>query len=87
MPQFLITEENPDGFKLEEILAVIRKDIILRATKILDDEREQALQVLENNIKILGLLSECINIATESSRLLDRSFGPHKDGEPRIGIL
>ncbi len=87
MPQFLITEENPDGFKLEEILAVIRKDIILRATKILDDEREQALQVLENNIKILGLLSECINIATESTRLLDRSFGPHKDGEPRIGVL
>ncbi len=87
MPQFLVTEENPDGFRLEEILTVIRKDIILRATKILDDDREQALQVLENNIKILGLLSECINIATDSSRLLDRSFGPHKDGEPRIGVL
>ncbi len=87
MSQFLVTDDNPDGFKLEEILSVIRKDIILRANKILDDEREQALQVLENNIKILGLLSECINIATESSRLLDRSFGPHKDGEPRIGIL
>ena len=86
MTQFLVTDERPDGYKLEEILTVIRKDMILRATKILDDDRVQARQVLENNIKILALLTECINTAEESTHLLDKAFGPHKEGAPRIGV-
>jgi hypothetical protein len=85
MSLFLVTEENPEGYKLEEILAAIRKEIILRATKILDDNRPEARQVLENNVKILQLLSESINIAEESSRMLDQSFGPRQPGQPRIG--
>ena len=87
MTHFLVTDERPDGYKLEEILSVIRKDIISRATKIVDDDRVQARQVLENNIKILSLLTECINAAEDSSRLLDKAFGPHKEGEPRIGVV
>lgn len=86
MTQFLVTDENPSGYKLEDVLTIIRKDMILRATKILDDDRVQARQVLENNIKILGLLTECINTAEESTHILDKAFGPHKDGEPRIGV-
>jgi len=86
MTHFLVTDENPDGYKLEEILTVIRNDIIKRATKIVQDDRVQARQVLENNIKILGLLTECINTAEDSTRLLDKAFGPSKDGEPRIGV-
>ena len=86
MTQFLITEENPDGFKLEDLLSAIRKDIILRATKIVDDHRPEAQQVLENNLKILQLLTESINIAQHSTTLLDRHFGPHTPGEPRIGV-
>ena len=87
MTHFLVTDERPDGYKLEDILSVVRKDIISRATKIVDDDRVQARQVLENNIKILGLLTECIRAAEDSSRLLDKAFGPHKDGEPRIGVV
>ena len=87
MTQFLVTEENPGGYKLEDILLAIRKDMVVRANKIVDDDKPQARQVLENNIKILGLITECINIATESTKLLDRSFGPHRDGHPRIGVL
>ncbi|MGF1609836.1 MAG: hypothetical protein ACFCUQ_10600 [Kiloniellales bacterium] len=86
MTKFLVTEENPTGYKLEEILAVIRKDIILRATRILDDDRAQARHVLENNIKILNMLTECIHLAEDSTKTLDHAFGPHKDGEPRIGV-
>lgn len=87
MTHFLVTDENPDGYKLEEILTVIRNDIIKRATKIINDDRVQARQVLENNIKILGLLTECVKTAEDSSRLLDKAFGPHKEGEPRIGVV
>lgn len=86
MTKFLVTEENPEGYKLEDILSVIRRDIVMRATKIVDDERPQARHVLENNIKILGLLTECIGVAEDSSRVLDKAFGPHVDGEPRIGV-
>ena len=85
MTQFLISDDKPDGHKLEDILHAVRKDIILRAAKIFDDNRVEARKVLDNNVKILQLLSESINIAEDSSRLLDRTFGRHEDGNPRIG--
>jgi hypothetical protein len=86
MTQFLVTEDNPTGYKLEEIFAVIRKDMVLRMTKIVDDDRQPAREVLENNIRILNLLTECIHIAEDSSKILMKNFGPHQDGEPRIGV-
>ena len=85
MTHFLVNAENPGGYKLEEILMAIRKEIILRATKIVDDHRPEAHQVMENNIKILQLLSDGILLAEDSSRILDKTFGPSKDGQPRIG--
>ena len=87
MTQFLINEDNPDGMQLEEILIAIRNDIILRATKILDDNRPEARQVLDNNVRILQLLSESITIAEDSTRLLDKHFGRHEPGKPRIGTV
>ena len=86
MTQFLKTDEKPDGYRLEEILSVIRKDMIKRAEHIVDDDRVEARQVLENNIRILALLTECIGIAEESTRILDKAFGPHVEGQPRIGV-
>ncbi len=85
MTQFLLTDENPEGYKLEDLLAAIRKDIILRATKIVDDQRPEAKQVLENNVRILQHITDSIKIAEDSTRLLDRNFGPHEAGQPRIG--
>ena len=87
MTHFLVNAENPTGYKLEEILLAIRKEIILRATKIVDDQRPEARQVLENNVKIVQLLSDCIRLAEESTHVLDKTFGPAKDGQPRIGTL
>ena len=87
MTHFLISDENPKGHRLEEILSDIRKDIVQRANKIIDDDRPEARHVLENNIKILGMLSECIGVAEDSTRTLDKSFGPSQQGMPRIGNL
>ncbi len=83
---FLVTDENPDGWKIEDILMAIQNDMFRRTQKIVGDSREEARVVLNNNLKILGLLSQCIERATESTQILDRSFGPHKDGKPRIGV-
>lgn len=86
MTHFLVSDSNPDGSKLEEILRVIRGDILNRCTKISDDNRPEAQHVLNNNVKILELISQCIVLAEDSTYVLDKAFGPGaKGGPPRIG--
>ncbi|MCF6214756.1 MAG: hypothetical protein L3J58_01130 [Emcibacter sp.] len=85
MTHFLVTDENPKGYRMEDILKIIRKDIFLRTTKIMEDERPEAQTVMDNNVKILGLMSEAIFIAESSTAILEKSFGPSRSGEPRIG--
>jgi len=88
MTKFLVTEDNPDGQKLENVLDQVRAEMILRCTFILEDSRPEAKTVLANNMKILGLLTDAIDIADDSTRILDKAFGPSqaaKGGPPRIG--
>ena len=88
MTRYLVSDSNPAGSKLEEILSEIRKDVIVRCSKIIDDARPEAQHVLANNIQILTHLTEAIELAEESTEVLDKSFGPSKSNEggpPRIG--
>ena len=85
MTHFLATDEKPDGYKLEDILSMLRRDIIKRSAKIMEDDRPEAKAVLENSIRVLGLLTECIAIAEDSSHILEKSFGKSIEGVPRIG--
>ncbi len=86
MTHFLVSEANPDGSKLEEILRVIRGDILNRCIKISDDNRPEAQHVLNNNVKILELINQCVTLAEDSTHILDKAFGPSaKGGPPRIG--
>lgn len=87
--KFLVTEENPNGRKLETVLSDLRTEIVYRCTKIAADDRNEAKQVLSNNIEILGLLTKAISLAEESTTILNKSFGPSQSGEggtPRIGV-
>lgn len=86
MTHFLVTDDNPDGYKLEDILKIIRKDMFLRTTKIMEDDRPEAQTVLDNNVKILTLLGGAIAAAEDSTIVLQKSFGPSRDGKPRIGV-
>lgn len=88
MTHFLVSDDNPDGYKLEDILRVIRQDILKRALKIAEDPRLEAQHVLNNNVRILGYLSDAMNLAEDSTRILDKAFGPSTSsagGLPRIG--
>ncbi len=85
MTHFLSSDKNPSGFKLEDVLKKVRNDILYRATKIMDDEKPEAQHVLRNNMEILGLLSEAIALAEDSTQVLNRSFGASQPGTPRIG--
>jgi hypothetical protein len=83
---FLVSDSKPDGYRLEDILSVLRADVITRCNKISADNRPEARQVLHNNMRVLGLISEAIQIAEDSTRILEKAFGPSiKGGPPRIG--
>jgi hypothetical protein len=88
MTKFLVSEDNTTGYKLEDILLTIRADVVKRCEKVVDDHRPEALHVMQNNMKILGMLTECIHLAMDSSNVLNKAFGPSKSGSggpPRIG--
>lgn len=85
MTHFLVTDDNPDGSKLEDILKMVRADIVRRQVKIIDDESQVAQKVIKNNILILGMLSECISLADDSTKALDQAYGK-SGGSPRIGV-
>ncbi len=90
MTRFLVSDDNPGGFRLEDILSLIRGDVLTRSVKIDGDERPEALHVMSNNMKILQHLTEAIELAQDSTRVLDRAFGPSRaadGGEPRIGAV
>lgn len=82
---FLRTTENPNGWTIEDLLTVVQNDMIIRCQKIVGDARPEARAVFNNNVEILSMLTKCIERAQESTHILNRAFGPHKDGEPRIG--
>lgn len=87
MTHFFPTPDHPQGWKLEDLLTEIQNDIVRRSEKIVDDKRPQARAVLQNNIEILNLLSQCIQKALASTKVLE-SLGPSesdKGGAPRIG--
>lgn len=89
MTRFLKSDTNPGGRKLEEILMELRSDVLLRCTKIADDHRPEALKVLANNMKVLEHLTAAIELAQDSTNVLDRAFGPSEasdGGAPRIGV-
>jgi len=89
MTRFLVSEDNPSGRKLEDILLQLRADVLARASKISDDHRPEALHVMANNVKVLEHLTAAIELSQDSTRLLDRAFGPSeaaKGGPPRIGV-
>jgi hypothetical protein len=88
MTHFLRSEKNPTGHKLEDLLMHLRSDMIHRCEVIASDTRPEALHVMNNNMKILTLVSEAIGLALDSTRVLDKSFGPSQaahGGPPRIG--
>ncbi len=89
MTRFLKSDENPSGFRLEDILHVLRTDVMKRCVKIAADDRPEAFHVMANNTKVLDLLTQAIALAQDSTKTLDRSFGPstaQEGGAPRIGV-
>ena len=89
MTKLLVSDSNLDGYRLEDIFMAIRADMIARCTKLTADTRPEASHVLDNNVKIMSILGQAIGLAEESTRSLDKAFGPSTSahgGKPRIGV-
>ncbi|MEQ8433212.1 MAG: histidine kinase [Oceanicaulis sp.] len=90
MTRFLVSDDNPGGRKLEEVLLALRAEVINRCTKISSDLRPESQHVMNNNMQVLHHLTEAIKLSQDSSVTLDRAFGPSeaaKGGPPRIGVV
>lgn len=86
--RFLVSDEIPSGYKLEGILHAIRAYVTVRCARIMDDPKDEARHVLDNNMEKLNLLSQAIVRAEVSTKVPAKSFGPGrsaKGGPPRIG--
>ena len=66
----LVSDANPQGARLEEVLTEIRKCVLLRCTKLVHDDRPGVERVLGNNRKILRLLDNAIVYARDSTEIL-----------------
>ncbi|MDP4795896.1 MAG: hypothetical protein NWR87_03200 [Rhodospirillales bacterium] len=77
---FLVSESKPDGYRLEDIVREIRNDILVRCTHVMEDGRPEVGLVMANNMEILGMLSDVIALAENSTELLSRIYGTDQAG-------
>lgn len=83
----LMSAENPNGWKLEDLLAVLRHEVEQKTQRIINDDSEVAQQVRINNYRIMACLSEAHLLQVASYQLLAEKVGPNPGplGKARIG--
>lgn len=85
--QILMSKDNPEGWKLEDLFHTLRDEIWAKQQRIKDDERPVAQRVYQNNNTILSLLSGCEKLQLDSVATL-AAVAPDQGptGTPRIGV-
>ncbi|MEQ9559008.1 MAG: hypothetical protein RIG67_24795 [Rhodospirillales bacterium] len=75
MTKLLVSDDNPTGAKLEDILRILRNDIIARCNVSVATHERETEKVVANNMRILNLLTECIDLAEASTDILVQAYG------------
>ena len=75
MTKLLVSDDNPNGAKLEDVLRVVRNDIIARCHLSVAVHERETEKVVANNMRILNLLTECIDLAETSTDILVQAYG------------
>lgn len=75
MTKLLISDENPEGAKLEDVLRAVRNDIITRCEQAVADHDRDMEKVIANNMRILTMLTDCIELAEVSTEILVQAYG------------
>lgn len=82
----LMGTENYDGWKLEDLLGQLIKELHLKSAKIATDQSHEARMVLNNNASIINCLDAARDSQLNSQDILaakGENQGP--EGTPRIG--
>src|SRR3546814_18127349 len=74
MPNYLVSPDNPDGKRTEEILLEIRAEILVRMASYAADPRPEARTVMENNLEIAQLLTEAIHLDRSEERRVGKEW-------------
>jgi hypothetical protein len=86
MKQVLMSNENHNGWKLENLLAQVKLEVSQKINKIINDTSPQAQLVVRNNLAIIEHLGAAEALQRSSYVVLDAmkpNEGP--SGKPRIG--
>ena len=88
MTKLLVSDDNPNGAKLEDILRILRNDIIARCNVSVETHERETEKVVANNMRILNLLTECIDLAEVSTDILVQAYGVEQaaKGIARLGL-
>lgn len=83
----LMSGTNPDGFKLEELLAQIADELTVKCDRLRGDTSPVAQDVERNNRDIIARLHECRRLQEHSLGRL-ATVGPDQGprGKPRVGM-
>lgn len=86
METILMGRDNPNGYKLEELLHKLQQEINKKIEYIKDDDRLVAKQVMCHNRQIVGLLAQAEALQRLSYDILD-NMAPNEGplGNYRIG--
>ena len=75
MTKLLVSDDNPNGAKLDDVLRAVRNDIIARCQASVAVHDRDTEKVVANNMRILNLLTECIELAETSTEILVQAYG------------
>lgn len=86
MKPILMSAANPDGHKLEDLLAAVRAEIDAKSKRLSQDPRPEAQMIIKSNARINGMLLAAEGVQRNTMRELDR-LGPDKGprGPSRLG--
>jgi hypothetical protein len=82
----LMTRENPQGHKLEDLLAQIAHELTVKNNRLRGDSSAAAQTLAHNNVEIISRLHECRRLQEHSLKVLE-TVGPDQGptGKPRVG--
>lgn len=86
MQPILMSKENPNGYKLEELLEQVSHEMILKNEKIKHDTSKVSAMIRGNNFEIISHISRAKQLQEETYKMLaeiGKDQGPK--GHPRIG--
>lgn len=71
MPKLLMSKDNPDGWKLEDLLETIKDELQEKSDRLVNDECRVSKLLRRNNSHIGALLDVAEKIQRESMEQLD----------------